>query len=78
MVEDLRLVVAEPLTNALLHGEPPVVLRLRAEDQQAVVEVEDQGRELPVNVRRSGDAMTGRGLALVTALSSAWGVEPGR
>src|SRR5690349_19443696 len=33
---------------------------------------------MPVAVRESTEAMTGRGLALVAALSRAWGVESGR
>ena len=40
VVEDLRLIVTELLTNALLHGEPPVVLRLRVEDGEALVDID--------------------------------------
>ena len=70
------LVVTELVTNAVLHGRAPVRVRAARTDDGAVrVEVEDAGADLPVRPRRSTEAMTGRGLALVAALARAWGVE---
>ena len=77
VVEDARLVVTELVTNALLHGEAPVSVRALVLDGVYRLEVEDAGRQLPLVPARSEDAMTGRGLALVSALASRWGVEPG-
>ena len=76
LVDDAALVVTELVTNALLHGGPTVRVRLRTQDDTVRVEVEDDGSELPVAVRRSTVAMTGRGLALVAAVARTWGVEP--
>jgi serine phosphatase RsbU (regulator of sigma subunit)/anti-sigma regulatory factor (Ser/Thr protein kinase) len=75
LVDDAALVVTELLTNAVLHGEPPVTLRVRHLDDRIRVEVEDGGRNMPVTVRHSTEAMTGRGLPLVAALSASWGVD---
>jgi len=75
LVDDAALIVTELLTNAFLHGEPPVTLRVRHLDDRIRVEVEDTGRKMPVTVRHSTEAMTGRGLPLVSALSAAWGVD---
>jgi serine phosphatase RsbU (regulator of sigma subunit)/anti-sigma regulatory factor (Ser/Thr protein kinase) len=78
-LEDLELVVTELVTNAVLHThEGEVELRLVELVEAVRVEVEDAGHGMPVAVRESTEAMTGRGLALVAALSQAWGVESGR
>jgi serine phosphatase RsbU (regulator of sigma subunit)/anti-sigma regulatory factor (Ser/Thr protein kinase) len=77
VIEDAELVVAELVTNAILHGAPPVVLRVARSDTGVRIAVEDSGRNVPVVGRKSTTAMTGRGLALVSALTAAWGVEPG-
>ncbi|HET6817889.1 MAG TPA: SpoIIE family protein phosphatase [Mycobacteriales bacterium] len=77
IVDDVELVVSELVTNALLHGAAPVTLRLSTIGDRVRIEVEDGGRELPVRMRDDTDAMTGRGLALVSRLSNGWGVEPG-
>ena len=74
--EDAELVVAELVTNALLHGAPPITLRVHRNGEIVRLDVEDQGRRRPVLVRNRDDAMTGRGLSLVGCLARAWGVEP--
>ena len=75
LVEDVELVVTELVTNALLHGAPPVVLRIVAAPSRVRIEVEDTGREMPMRMRENAEAMTGRGLSLVSRLTSGWGVE---
>jgi hypothetical protein len=77
-VHDVETVVTELVTNAALHGEPPVSVRLILMGAKIRVEVEDSGPGLPVVGRHDSDTMTGRGLALVAGLSTGWGVEPGR
>lgn len=76
LVSDAELVVSELVTNALLHAagadvEVSVVPRPRG----VTVEVRDEGLELPVSGVVSDEAMTGRGLKLVAALASRWGVR---
>ena len=76
VVDDVELVVSELVTNALLHGAAPVLLRLSTLAGRVRIEVEDSGRDLPVRMRGDAEAMTGRGLSLVARLASGWGVEP--
>ena len=76
VVEAAQLVVTELVTNAVLHGVGPVALSVEVGDRVRVA-VEDAGHELPVLVRASSEALTGRGLALVSALAETWGIEPG-
>ena len=74
-IDNVQLLVSELVTNALFHGQPPVLLRLIQQDHTVRVEVEDTGHALPVEMASSGESMTGRGLALVSTLSSGWGVQ---
>ena len=78
LLSDVELVVAELVSNAAWHGQPPVVMNLSASDERVRVEIEDSGRALPIEVIQRSDAMTGRGLSLVAALTSRWGVEARR
>lgn len=78
MIQDTELVVTELVTNALLHGEPPVRIRLLILGARIRVEVEDNGRAIPIRSLFDPDAMTGRGLALIASLADRWGVDPGR
>jgi serine phosphatase RsbU (regulator of sigma subunit)/anti-sigma regulatory factor (Ser/Thr protein kinase) len=75
VVEDAELLVAELVTNALLHGDPPIMLRILHNDDHLRIEVEDSGNALPVPARPNADSMTGRGLSLIAALSRSWGVD---
>src|SRR3954453_1012605 len=75
VVEDAELVVTELVTNALLHGAPPVVLRISPVGSGVRIEVEDTGREMPIRMRENTEAMTGRGLSLVSRVTSGWGVQ---
>ncbi len=76
LADDARLVVSELLTNATLHAQPPIQLRLVRMPQGVRIEIRDGSRELPLTVRPGADTMTGRGWMLVRALSSSFGVEP--
>ncbi len=71
------LVVSELVTNAVVHTRSQVTVRLRLRPDRLLVEVEDQDSRLPVLQEHDGsDALGGRGLPLVDALSARWGSEP--
>lgn len=75
-VPDLLLIVSELVTNAVVHGAPPVCLRLWTADGRVHGAVDDHGNGRPRFVTGgeplSGDMReNGRGLALVTAMASA-------
>lgn len=74
VADDAQLVAGELATNALLHAGPPVELVLRFLPPRARLEVRDGSRIPPVRPRPGTDAMTGRGLHLVEALTRDWGV----
>ena len=78
LVDNASVIVTELVTNAVLHGAPPVLLRISGVEGEVRIEVQDSGRSIPVQARRSTDMMTGRGLELVAALANDWGVEPGK
>ena len=75
LAADAELVVSELVTNASLHGEAPVTVRVLV-NHVVRVEVEDAGRSAPILLRQGTEAMTGRGLSMVAAVASNWGVMP--
>jgi anti-sigma regulatory factor (Ser/Thr protein kinase) len=76
LASDAELVVSELVTNAVLHGEPPIEFRLSGRRDRVRIEVADAGQSMPLKGRGSSEGMTGRGLAVVESLTSAWGIEP--
>lgn len=79
VVADLQLVVTELVTNAYLHGQPPVRFCLLHPSDDGVVRVEvtDRGPGLPRVRRPESTTQHGRGLLLVEACSVRWGVDTG-
>lgn len=77
-VHTVELVVTELVTNAFLHGRPPVFVRLIHLGGAIRVEVEDAAAQLPVPAMQNPESMTGRGLRVVAGLSSRWGIDAGR
>jgi serine phosphatase RsbU (regulator of sigma subunit) len=79
-VDDAVLVAGELLANAKQHGIAPVAVCVRGDLEALRVEVRDGSSRVPVRAARSTSNMTGRGMALVEAVASRWGVErvPGR
>ena len=75
---DLSLVISELVTNATVHGVGQVVFRLRLDHQIVRGDVIDQGAgfEHAIGARAPIDS-SGRGLFLVDALTSRWGVHDG-
>jgi anti-sigma regulatory factor (Ser/Thr protein kinase) len=79
VLEDVRLLVTELITNALRHGAliPGDVVSVKASVDQGVVrlEVTDPGRDGDVEVREPGPRGGGYGLFLVEQLAKRWGVD---
>ncbi|MQA97096.1 MAG: SpoIIE family protein phosphatase [Streptosporangiales bacterium] len=71
---EMELLVSELVTNAIVHGGPPVRLRLLRADR-LVCEVHDGGHDLPVLRPAEETDEHGRGLQLVTGLAKRWGVS---
>jgi anti-sigma regulatory factor (Ser/Thr protein kinase) len=73
-----KLVVSELVNNAVLHGEGSIELLVDLDEHRLQIEVIDEGqgfehiaREIPF------EELTGRGLVLVDAEASRWGVHEG-
>jgi anti-sigma regulatory factor (Ser/Thr protein kinase) len=76
VLEDAVLLVSEVVTNAVVHGGPPIVVAVDCDSTSGLqVRVRDGNRALPT--RRDPDVWeeSGRGLSLVEMLSDGWGVE---
>jgi anti-sigma regulatory factor (Ser/Thr protein kinase) len=73
---DALLAVTEIVTNAVLHGKEPIVLRIIDADSSIRVEVEDGSPVSPAFSMLDPTAVTGRGLVLVSAVADGWGVDP--
>ena len=77
-LSELSLVISELVTNATLHGVGEVVFRLRLDHHIVRGAVIDQGTGFEYEVgARAREASGGRGLFLVDALTSRWGVHDG-
>lgn len=74
--DDGVLAVSELVTNAVLHGREPIVLRLSRSEDCVRVEVQDGSAVSPSFSMLDPTAVTGRGLMLISAASDRWGVEP--
>jgi anti-sigma regulatory factor (Ser/Thr protein kinase) len=74
--ETLVLLASELATNAVLHARTDYEIRLYLTSDDAVrMEVADQNSRLPSVASVPTDATSGRGLLIVQALASAWGIE---
>ena len=80
--DNAELAMSEVVTNAILHGGPPVTVRLRGTASHPRVEVRDGSPEPPAfpRVEAGQDFLDdlptfGRGLAIVANTSEAWGAE---
>jgi anti-sigma regulatory factor (Ser/Thr protein kinase) len=77
-VADAMLVVSELVTNALVHGEEEIELRLERDGDTLRGQVIDGGGGFEAEVRERGmHEVGGRGLLVVGAVTDRWGVFEG-
>jgi anti-sigma regulatory factor (Ser/Thr protein kinase) len=77
-VESVEVVLAELVTNAIIHTKSAPIVRLsRTGAQQIRVEVTDERPDLPVYVAPYDNHTRGLGLYIVDSLTDDWGVDPG-
>jgi anti-sigma regulatory factor (Ser/Thr protein kinase) len=68
-------VLTELATNAALHARSDYTVHLRLDPESLLVEVTDSSSAWPQQRHYGRDATTGRGIAMVEALSTVWGVQ---
>jgi len=71
----LELIGSELVTNAVLHARTELTLTLELRDGLVRISVEDRSRAPAALRHYQADALTGRGLGVVAALSRRWGVS---
>ena len=76
-VDDVVLVVSELVGNAVVHSTPASDLDVAwdVDGNTVIVRVKDDGETCPSPRDATADATSGRGLAIVAALSTEWGVQ---
>jgi anti-sigma regulatory factor (Ser/Thr protein kinase) len=74
----VKLLASELVTNAVLHGRGTILLRAQLDEDRVLVDVTDEGEEFHHEVRRQEfEQLHGRGLAIVDAEASSWGIDEG-
>lgn len=75
---DLELVVSELVTNAVEHGRGAIRVEVTHSDREVRGFVSDRGSGFAYELREFGDTRDrGRGLAIVDALVTHWGIRHG-
>jgi anti-sigma regulatory factor (Ser/Thr protein kinase) len=76
--DNAELVLTELVTNAILHAKTDIRVRVDLGPDGLRLEVVDHSPRQPIARHYSTEATTGRGLGLIEALTSRWGVQPGQ
>jgi anti-sigma regulatory factor (Ser/Thr protein kinase) len=75
LIDDVMLVVSELAANVVVHVDADYTVRLVCDHHRVRVIVEDESLDLPRLRNPSPTTLDGRGLQVVTALATDWGVE---
>jgi anti-sigma regulatory factor (Ser/Thr protein kinase) len=75
LCDTAALLASEIVSNAMLHANSDVLVRVSQRPDQVTVEVLDRSPVLPVRKHYGNEAGTGRGILLVETLASRWGAE---
>jgi anti-sigma regulatory factor (Ser/Thr protein kinase) len=75
LVELVVLLADEVVTNAVVHGAGPIDLAVDANEERVKVMVGDRSEVPPLPRRAALYAEDGRGLSIVEAIASRWGVS---
>lgn len=77
-LDTAKLLISELVSNAVLHGRGAITIRGDLNPDRVVFEVIDQGEGFEREVRGYDfDDLHGRGLAIVDAQASRWGIHEG-
>ena len=76
LLDTVKLLISEMVTNAVVHAGSDVDVCVQLTDRVVRVSVFDDSPQQPVVKRAAAEETSGRGMALVDAMSSGWGVEP--
>jgi len=75
--ETVLLLVSELATNAVLHARSDFAIEATRTAAGVRVSVSDRSARIPVQRHHGPSAGTGRGLAMVATMASAWGTDAG-
>ncbi|MQY11445.1 hypothetical protein SRB5_15630 [Streptomyces sp. RB5] len=76
LIDDAQLLISELVTNGFRYGtEQQITFRLVIGTEVLVLQVDDGSPELPQIRDADPHAVSGRGLLLVDAVATAWGVS---
>jgi anti-sigma regulatory factor (Ser/Thr protein kinase) len=75
LVELVVLLADEVVTNAVVHGEGPIDIAVDADEERVKVMVGDRSVVRPLPRLPARYAEDGRGLSIVEAIASRWGVS---
>ncbi len=75
--DEAELLVSELATNAVLHGAPPIIVRVECDGSEGLrVSVTDGEPRSPIPQEAGPEDGAGRGIRLVDVISNRWGVHP--
>ena len=73
--DSVVLAMTEMVTNSVRHGTSPVDVELSVGARLVLLRVSDCSDDLPRQPRSDESATGGRGIALIDAVTSRWGVQ---